>query len=365
MTTPTVMTPFVCKNLSATIGALTVLAACSGDVEPTVAPEVLRPVKTLTVATTQDLDIRQLPGVVDAFRHAELAFRVAGVVKSLKVREGGDIKKGQLLAELDTTDFQIQLDKDKANFETAESAFQRGESLIDEGHISKADFETLKANFNTAKAQFSASKQNMAYTRLVAPFSGVIARHHVEKFEEVNAKQVVVSVQDLSKLAVSVDVPEGLMIQIRNDEDRPYTSYATFDAIQGEEFPLEFKEAATKADDSTKTFRVTLVMANPSGFSILPGMTATVHAQRNVADDAPSRVYLPSHAVMEDAQGRFVFIAVPDSDGEATVRRRVVEAGPLTAQGMTISAGLDDGDQVVVAGMSKMNDGLRVRLQRN
>ena len=339
------------------------LSACGGsDTQEANAPPPLRPVKTLQVVSAQSQNIRQLPGVVDAVRKAELAFRVSGVVKKLPIKEGDEVQKGQLLAELDQTDFAIQLDKDDANFESAESAYLRGQTLVDEGHISKADYETLTATFNTAKAQLSASKQNMKYTRLVAPFSGVVAAHHVERFEEINAKQTIISIQDLSKLLVTIDVPESLMIDVRGDEEKPYTSYATFDAIQDEQFPLTFKEASTKADDATKTFKVSLTMSNSTDYSILPGMSATVHAKRNISSNVPSTFHIPSQAVLADNNGRFVFIAEPDSSPEAVVRRQAVEVGQLTAEGLIINKGLADGDHVIIAGMSKMRDGLRVRL---
>ncbi|MEM7209806.1 MAG: efflux RND transporter periplasmic adaptor subunit [Pseudomonadota bacterium] len=341
------------------------IAACSEDAPVTEAEPVLRPVKTLSVVSTQAQSEQQLPGTVDALRNAELAFRVSGVVNKLLVKEGDPVEKGQLIAQLDTTDYQIQHDSNAANFETAESQFKRGETLVEEGHISTADFETLKANYNTAKAALAASDQSLKYTNLTAPFNGVVAQQHVERFEEINAKQAIISIQDLSKLVVSIDVPESVMITIersRQGDDSLYTTYATFDAIDAEQFPLTFKEASTQADEATNTFKVDLTMENPDAYSILPGMSATVHGRRNVDDDAPSLVYLPSHSVMEDADGRFVFIAKPDGENEAVVNRVNVAVGSLTEQGIVIESGLSNGDKVVVAGMSKMRDGLRVRL---
>lgn len=350
------------------------LTGCGSESAPETTETVLRPVKTLRVSASKNQNIRQLPGVVDAVRKAELAFRVSGVVKKLLVNEGEEVKKGQLLAELDQADFAIALSKDKANFNSAESAFKRGRSLVDKGHISKADFETLKASYSTAKAQFSASKQNIKYTRLLAPFAGVVAKHHVERFEEVSNRQTIISIQDLSRLVVSIDVPESLMIAVKGDEEKPYTSYATFDAIEGEQFPLTFKEAATQADKATKTFKVALTMSNTTGYSILPGMTSTVHARRNIDNDAPGVFYLPSHAVLEDEQGRFVYTAQPQvTQNQATqnqadnalgiVQRTNITVGKITSQGIIVDTGLQDGDYVIVAGMSKIHAGLKVRLE--
>ena len=127
-------------------------------------------------------------------------------------------------------------------------------------------------------------------TCLRAPFSGVVAKRHVENHQEVQAKAPIVFLQDLSQIEVVVDVPETLAAQIRKGYAPDVA--ARFACAQDKTFPLTLKEFSTKADPQTLTYQAVLVMPRPQGVSILPGMTATVDgrpkATLNTAPASPS-----------------------------------------------------------------------------
>lgn len=337
------------------------LTACGNSDQPQLPQEVLRPVRTLVVAPSEEGTRREFPGVVDAAQKADLGFRVAGKLEEIAVKEGDQVNKGQLIARLDQTDFNIRLDSRQAGYERAKADFERAERLVGEGHISRSDYDKLKAQYSTAEAQLASAQQDLKYTELHAPFPGYIAKRYVHNFEEVSAKQNIVALQDISSLLVKIDVPETVMIRVkRGGQNR--TLHAMFEAIPGEVFPLTFKEAATQADEKSQTFEATFSMPAPGEHIILPGMTVTVVAERLSGGETDTLVYLPAHTVLEDREGRYVYLAVPESRQEAVIRRRAVTTGRLTAQGMEVTAGLAAGDRIVTAGMSKLIDGKRVRL---
>jgi len=112
---------------------------------------------------------------------------------------------------LDPTDFQIAVDNKQATFARAEKDYERGKKLVKEGHISKRDFDGLEAAFLTSRAEFNLAKQQLDYTELKAPFDGVIARRHIQSFEEVEAKQSIVTLNDNEILEVKFDLPEIIM----------------------------------------------------------------------------------------------------------------------------------------------------------
>ena len=265
------------------------------------------------------------------------------------------------MAQLDQTDLRIQVNSAKAEFERARADFTRAEGLVDQGHVSRSEFDKLRAQLTAARSNLETAQQNLAYTGLRAPFSGQIARRHVDNFEEVGASQPIYTLHDLSAFSVKIAVPESVMIRIRRDRKRRV--FARFDAISGKEFPLQLKEVATQADSETQTFEVTLTLPAVADHNILPGMSVTVRGERVVTErDAHGPPIVPAHAVLDDGQQRYVWILAEQDRTTGVVRRRNVTVGRLADEGLEITAGLNPGTRIVAAGMSKMRDGLRVRL---
>jgi len=340
--------------------ALLLVTACGKAPENT-EPPALRLVRTLEVAEPGNSGWREFPGVVDAAQKAELSFRVSGNLKKMPVLEGAVVKKDQLLAQLDDTDYKIQLKSRQAEYDQASSDFNRAKGLVDQGLISRSDFDKLKAQDEAARSALEAAKQNLEYTSLRAPFAGRIARRYVQNFEEVSAKQTIFSLQDLSSMTIKVDVPESLMIRVKHGT-RPDVT-ASFDQIPDKQFPLTLIEVASQPDPNTKTYEVTFSMPVVKGFNILPGMSVTVRGKPpHDATVADQNITVPSHAVLEDSQGRFVFVVKKSSEGRGVVEKRTVNTGALTSEGLEITSGLVVGDKLVTAGMSKMYDGLEVRM---
>lgn len=335
-----------------------VLSACGED--DVVSPEpVLRPVRTMIVTSPDTGKSREFTAVVDAARKADLSFKVSGEIVKVFVKQGDEIKSGKVLAKLDDTDINIQLDEAQSSFEKAQADYTRAKKLIQSNTISKADFDQVKANFNSAGAVLKGVENSLAYTELKAPFSGVVARKYVENFEEVNAKQPVFALHDLSKVHLKIDIPESIMVQARPDNPPKLTAY--FEAIPDATFPLSIGEVSTAPDEATKTYEVTLIMKRQKNRNILPGMTARVVAERTLAESFDANFYLPASVVLKDSQGHYVFTVADNDNGTGTVHRTEVTIGEISQLGIEIFNGVREGEQVLTAGMSKVSDGMQVR----
>lgn len=348
-------------KISAVSMALLTLMACSKEeIANTVEVAPLKPVRTMSVSLGS-VTTKSFTGVVDAIKTAELGFRVSGELNSVSSKEGDSIKQGQILATLDQADFKISLDSAQAEYDRAKSEFDRAKRLIKQGAISTADFEKLKAQQSNAKAQLDSAKQNLKYTVLKAPFDGVIAKQYISNFEKISSSETFAAIQDLSSLEVKINIPESVMIKLKRGED-DRDVYAVFDGNLDRRYPLSFKEVSTRADEQTQTYAVKFVMAYPSDINLLPGMSARVFAEHKSDGIATKEVYVPAHSVLEDSQGRFVYIATETESGKGEVARRAVVVGELNENGILILQGLDVGDKVITAGMSKMSQGLAVRI---
>jgi multidrug efflux pump subunit AcrA (membrane-fusion protein) len=123
---------------------------------------VLKPVRTMTVSLGSTTT-KSFTGVVEANKSAELGFRVSGELKVVNTKEGDFVKKGQVLAVLDQTDFNIKLNASQADYDRSKSEFDRAKSLIKQGAISTADFEKLKAQQSNAKAQLESASNTFVF----------------------------------------------------------------------------------------------------------------------------------------------------------------------------------------------------------
>lgn len=349
------------RNIALYSSFLFALSACSNEPDSTQAETPLRPVKTLTIAPPNQNQWRELPGVVDSARKAELNFRISGKLSKMLVNEGDEVEEGQLLAQLDETELKIQLNSRQAEYSQVHADYTRAQSLVKKGVISRSDYNKLQAQDVTAKSNLKTAQQNLKYASLRAPFSGQVAKRHVENFEEVSGSQSIFSLQDPKTLTIKIAVPESMIIRSQRG-DTPTLS-AEFDAIPGKRFPLEIKEAATQADPETNTFEVTLSMPDTEGHNILPGMSVTVRGERKISDIDPESklVYVPAQSVLEDTDGHFVFTVIPVEKGIGKIERRAVTTGELSGLGLEITSGLEVGTHIVIAGMSKMYPGMDVR----
>jgi RND family efflux transporter MFP subunit len=335
------------------------LSSCEDPQPPVVAAS--RPVKSIVVGDTANLDQRSFPAIVDAIRKAEISFRVSGKLNSIKVKEGDQVKKDQLLATLDPTDFKITLKDREASYQTAKANYERAKELVDKGAISRVDHDNIRAKYHSAEAALKEARQNLEYTRLKANFDGYIAKRHVENFEEVKASQSIFSLEDVSSLKLIIDVPENLMIQLKRKpggEQRKLSAH--FDRIPDKVFDLKVLEAATKADADSNTFKVTLTMPKDPDYNILPGMTATVTAELFPEESASNNSFvIPSDAVVANNDKQPVVWVVDEKT--MTVHPQTVTTGLLANDTIQVT-GLKPGERVVTAGAAFLRDGMKVTL---
>ena len=322
--------------------------------------EVVRPVKIMTVAGTGQGATMNYPGTTRANRRVDLSFKVPGPLVELPVEEGQRVKKGKLIARILPRDFKINLDQAKAQAVNAERQYERYKELYVRRQVSKADFDRFKAERDVAAARLQDAQNALKDTYLRAPFDGIVAKRYVENFEEVQAKQPIVFFQDNSKIEVLVDAPETVIATLREGNDQ-IEAHATFAVAPDKKFPLALKEYSTEADPQTQTYQVVLIMDQPEGLNILPGMTATVTGSRPKGDSGPTKIVIPAISVMEDSKGAS-FVWTLDKEA-MTVHKKAVTPGEMTgAQSILIKDGLSGGESIVTTGVTKLREGMKVSI---
>jgi len=338
--------------------AVSLLAGCSKE-EVVEEVEIVRPVKIMTVQATAASFSHGFPGKVRAAKRSELSFKVSGPLVALPAEEGQHIKKGDLIGQIQKRDFQTALNEAQARNLEAEKQFRRYKELYAKKQVSRADYDSYRAARDVARAQLEDARNKLTDTSLKAPFDGVISKRFVENFQKVQAKEPIVNLQDITRIEILINVPELLMASLKAQKDKQV--HATFETIPGKEFELAVKEFSTQADPATQTYQIVLVMDQPGGADILPGMTAMVTAQSGQEEDATTQtIIIPAIAVM-DAPGNEPFVWLLDRE-QSTVHKAKVSIGRMEgSKNIFIKEGLKGGETVIIAGITQLEEGMKVR----
>jgi len=342
------------------LGAFFVLLTGCGEEKVEKSEPVTRPVKTMIVGAGVS-GMRSLPGIVQAANRVEMSFRVGGPLIDFPVKEGEKVNKGKLLARIDPRDYQIAVDKAKAEFAKADADYKRYQQLYEKEAVALADLELRQAQRDVAKSQLDDAKANLSDTYLHAPFKGEIGETYFEKGEDIRPKQPVLGLHGTDVVEIVVNVPEAYKAVIDPNLTKKRRITAKFSFVPNREFDLLLTEFSAAADPRTQTYKTTLSMPQPEGVNIQPGMTAEVQVYALQSDQAQTRseYVVPAVAVFAgDDDSQFVWVV---DQTDMIVHRSKVTVGTVTgASEITILDGISAGDRIVIAGVTTLRDSMKV-----
>ncbi len=351
------------------IAAMLMLNSCSQE-ETAVHEDVIRPVRYQKVMLSGGTRIKTFTGAAKSGMESNLSFKVGGTVERINVKVGDSVRKGHLIATVDSSDYQLQVQQAEAQLEQAKAQainakanYERVRGLYENQNASKSDLDSSRAAFESANAsvqsiekQVALTRSQSGYTRLSAPFSGAISAVHVEVNENVRSGAAIVTLTGQTALEVSVAVPEIVIADIT----RGASVVVKFDAIKDREFKGAVSEVGIAASTYSSTYPV-IITLQESVPKLRAGMAAEVaFTFHSTSDEA--RFFVPSHAVSEDQHGRFVYIVQPLEGNLAVTKRKNVTVGELTSEGLAILDGLQEGDLLVTAGVSRITEDMKVKL---
>lgn len=344
------------------------LINCSGG--DNVDNEIIRPVRYQIVQDYSSEQSRTFSGVSKAGIETKLSFKVGGTIDRLEVKVGDKVAKGKLLASVTNTDFALQYEQAKVAYKnakvqrkTAKSNYKRIAQLYENQNISLSEYERAKTNYETAKAEVKSREKSLqligsqiGYTRLNAPINGIISKVNAEQNENVGAGQIVIEINSDEDVdpEVVVGLPESYISRVKNGDKVDII----FSSLKNGKFTGIITEISFAIDAASSTYPITIQLENAPA-DIRPGMTADVKFTF-VADDEKESIVVPAIAVCEDKNNRFVYIVKSVNGDTAIVHKKIVETGDFGPEGIEITKGLEDGDLVVTAGISKLSEGMKV-----
>jgi RND family efflux transporter MFP subunit len=218
-----------------------------------------------------------------------------------------------------------------------------------------------------AKQDLVKAQKALDDTVLKAPFAGRVSRKIANNFQNVQAKQAIALVEDISSLELDVNVPEqdfarmkpGLTLKQRNARVNPEIQVST---IAGRSFKARLISFETTADPVTRTYRATFAFDNPGDVNVLPGMTAKAILNMPADKAAASNevgILVPATAVVVNTDGSaYVWKFDP---GSSEVSKATVTVGDMSGASIRVLSGLEGGEQIATAGAAHMREGMEVR----
>lgn len=342
------------------LGAV-VLSAC-GDKKEEAAST--RPVRSMVVASGTDSQTASYTAEIRSRFETDLSFQVGGKIVSRSVDVGANVRRGQVLAQLDPSDQQVNADAARSAVNAANAEFERARTeearyrdLLERGLTTRAAYlsqqtavKTSQSRLEQANADLKLSQQRLGYTQLRADQDGVVTRVSVETGAVIAMGQRVLSIARPSELEAVFDVPDSHIDEVRGASEAQFVLLSD----PKTRYTARVREISPSADPVTRTYQVkTSIPSPPPGLRL--GMTVTVmlpHAGTS------SSLSLPTTALTQQGHDTAVWIVKRDG----TLELRPVSIERYESDRVLISKGLASGERVVTAGVHRLAAGEHVRL---
>jgi RND family efflux transporter MFP subunit len=311
-----------------------------------------------------------IPAEFRPYAEDELHAKVAGYVESITVDFGDRVKAGQLLAKLEVPELKAELDRAIASQKRAQADYQDAHLsytrllAVDKAHtnlVAQQEIDTAEARDHTTEAAVDAAKADVeryqtmvAYTRITAPFDGIVTKRYVDPGALIQAGTAsqtqslpIVRVSDIHRLRLDfpVSVPNVKDINVGDSVE------VRVDSLGGQLIKGVISRFSHQIDEATRTMMTEVEVDNPD-FKLVPGMYATVMLR---VDRQPDSLSVPTEALSADRKGPLYVV-----DQDQTVQERAVTLGVETPTKCQILAGLQEGDLVLLGSRSLARPGQKV-----
>ena len=356
--------------------AVSALAACGGDPDAAQGAGPV-PVTVVTLQSERVTLTRELPGRSTAYLVAEVRPQVDGIVLKRLFAEGGLVKQGQPLYQIDDATYRADLNSARANvvraqatLETADLNAKRSSQLVQVDAVSQQDHENAAAALRQAQAELKSAQAAVdraetivGYARIVAPISGRIGKSTVTQGALVTANQSdpLATVQQLDPIYVDLTQSSAEWLQLRRElaagrlsgaSDLPVTILLEDGSPYEHAGKLAFSEVSV--DPTTGSFGLRVVVPNPDNV-LLPGMYVRAVIGRGVRENG---VLVPQQGIARDPKGSTTAMVV-GADGKAEIRE--VRVSQTIGDKWLVEDGLAAGDKVIVEGLQKIKPGAQLQ----
>ncbi|MFO7953997.1 efflux RND transporter periplasmic adaptor subunit [Thioalkalivibrio sp.] len=311
------------------------------------AAEAELPFDTATAERQTIAQERILDGRVEAVQRSTISAQTSGRIREIYVDVDDFVEADELLVRVSDTEQQARvsqaegdLAEARARFNEARSEFERIRDVFDRGVVSRSEFdraeaalESARARLRSAEGRVEEAREQLGYTEVYAPYSGIVTERHVEVGESVSPGSPLLSGISLNQLRVAVDVPQRLIHNVRERRSAEVL-------LNGDRVTAESLTIFPYADPASSTFRIRVNLPEQQDLSLFPGMFVKTAF---VVDDV-ERLLVPVEAVVYRSEVVAVYVV----DDEDRVAFRQVRVGREHDGMVEIHGGLNDGERVAL-----------------
>ena len=295
----------------------------------------------------------QSVGSLVATNGIDVSTEVNGIVSEIVFSSGQPVEQGQVLIRLDASVDNAALEALRAERRLTEIQFNRAKDLFKKRVSSKSEFDEAQARFDAANARVKQQEEVIKRKVIRAPFSGLAGIRQVDLGQYFEAGSPIVGLRALDPIYVDYTLPERYLTRIQPGQK----VMVRLDAIPSQVFNGEVSAVNSGVDTGTRTLKVRATLANPDKI-MRPGMFAKVDT---ITGDAQPVLTLPRTAISFNTYGNFVYVINKSDEGPMTVKRTSVEIGEVR-EGHVVVKNLQEGVQVVRAGLVKLRDKMPVKV---
>ena len=308
-------------------------------------------VVTLEMIPSPIYDRISLPGMVTPWVKLDILAEVRGRIVEKRVAEGRTVQKGEVIAVIDSRDYDNILAQTRANYNAAQKALKRLKGLHQEKLATQAQFDEAKARVDGLKAAMNTAELNAERCLIRASAAGIVNRLDAEPGRYVNVGDKVAEVLQLDRVKIKVGIPESDVAAVRNIDQFDIR----VDALDGRVFKGKKYFLSRTADPMARLYDLFIQVDNPEK-EILPDMFARVDILKK---EIPDALAIPLYASLSRSDDHVVYIV---KDGHVQVRP--VSLGIQEGWLVQAVSGLASGDEVIVVGQRSVHDGDAVNVVR-
>jgi RND family efflux transporter MFP subunit len=302
------------------------------------------PVKKMTLDENLSL-----VGYLDAFSEVDVAAEAAGTITTLNAELGQMKPKGSVIATVDDKLKQLAVRKARINLSKMEKNLERSKNLFDGGTLSEQQRDDAQTLYDDALVQLDQAQKQLDDATIKAPLSGIVSKKQYEKGEYINMGSPIVTLVDISRLKIKLNVSETNVYQLKVGDKTTITT----DVYPGTTFEGNISYISPKGDD-THNYPVEIQIANSSEYPLKSGTFANVTIQLPSSGES---LYIPREALLGSVKEASVYVA---ENGKANLRNIVVSGGNNKL--LKVVSGLTENDKVVVNGLINLIDGKEIKI---
>ncbi len=300
-------------------------------------------------------------GSLRAYRGVELSTEVNGIIKSVFVKSGMDVKEGTLLMALVQDADLAQLHALQAQADLAKVVNERDRQQLAIEAISKNAFDSSSADYKAKAAQVEQQVALVAKKNLKAPFSGRVGIVSTNPGQFINSGDKILTLQTIDPVFVDFTLPQNVASQIKKDQVVNVVS----DGFGNQIFKGKITAVSPKIDTNTRNIQVEALVSNPDK-KLLPGMFANLKVDLG---DKVRYITVPQTAVTYNPYGSVIYIAkqgtAKDGKPSTEAQQVFVTTGPTRGDQVAILKGIQIGDTIVTSGQLKLKNGTPLIVNNN